>query len=434
MRIFLGFVFIVLSNIAFATPDFGPVDMGSFYSSLPSVNQDAKLGTLIKSEKIPTTIAGVQAWKIAYISSDTLGHKTLVTGIVAAPVNATPHSDRPILAWAHGTTGTAQNCGPSQVLNPAQPLNQYFLPHGNSWTDFGLPAMESFIKAGYVIVATDYQGLGGGGRHQYTVSTTQARDVIDSIRAVAQLKEAAAGKKAVVYGWSQGGGATISAASSGEYINLKNTAADGIELLGFVAMAPYDVAVVFPDNIQNEADATQFMRKLSSLFSDNVFNFTHYAENVWGMTAAFPNLKLDDIFTAEGAKDINDIMQRKCIHVAADTINYIYKNNYKNLLRSDIKNSMAWIDENKKSSVAPVKPVAPVIIYFGKDDTTVPPMMGELYYKQMCKLGGNITRIQLAGNQTHFSTPASAEPLYVKWVAERFSGKPAVNGCEHIQG
>jgi hypothetical protein len=97
MRIFLGFVFIVLSNIAFATPDFGPVDMGSFYSSLPSVNQDAKLGTLIKSEKIPTTIAGVQAWKIAYISSDTLGHKTLVTGIVAAPVNATPHSDRPIL-------------------------------------------------------------------------------------------------------------------------------------------------------------------------------------------------------------------------------------------------------------------------------------------------------------------------------------------------
>jgi hypothetical protein len=51
-----------------------------------------------------------------------------------------------------------------------------------------------------VIVATDYQGLGGGGRHQYVVSATQGRDVIDSIRAVTQLKEAQASKRPVVYG------------------------------------------------------------------------------------------------------------------------------------------------------------------------------------------------------------------------------------------
>lgn len=53
-----------------------------------------------------------------------------------------------------------------------------------------------------------------------------------------------------------------------------------------------------------------------------------------------------------------------------------------------------------------------------------------IYYEQMCKLGGNLTRIQLLGDQTHFITPASAEPYYVQWVADRFAGKPALNGCK----
>ena len=72
-------------------------------------------------------------------------------------------------------------------------------------------SVEAFIKEGYVLVGTDYQGLGGGGRHQYAVAASQARDVIDSIRAVSSMKASGAGKKAIVYGWSQGGGATIAA-------------------------------------------------------------------------------------------------------------------------------------------------------------------------------------------------------------------------------
>ena len=39
------------------------------------------------------------------------------------------------------------------------------LPSGTSYSDFGLPAMEEFLKRGYVIVATDYQGLAGPGDH-----------------------------------------------------------------------------------------------------------------------------------------------------------------------------------------------------------------------------------------------------------------------------
>ncbi len=425
----LSLLILICSQLAYASPDFGPVDMGEFYLNLPNVDPEAKLGTVVKAEKIAVKMPGVQAWKIAYISSDVNEHKTLVTGILAAPTTPAPVNGRPIVAWAHGTTGTAQTCGPSQVTDPAQPLNQYFLMNGNSWTDFGLPAMDAFIKAGYVIVATDYQGLGGGGKHQYTVAATQGRDVINSLRAATQIKEAGAGTQSIVYGWSQGGGATLAAAGLNDYLTAKGSANDGIKIVGFVAMAPFDIAATLPAEIKTEAQATQYLQALGKTFGDNIFNFTHYAQNIWGTVAAFPNLKIEDIFTPEGAKAVNTVMERKCMHVATDTFNFAFGDNYKNLLRSDIKNALAWIEANKKGSVNPVKPLAPVIIYWGDKDVTVPPFMGKLYYDQMCKMGGQVTRVQLPGNQTHFTTPGSAEPLYVPWVADRFAGKPVANGC-----
>ena len=418
--------------LSLSLPAFAPVAMGSFYTTLPTLNPNAKLGALVKAEKIQTSMPNVQAWKIAYVSSDVLGHKTLVTAVVAAPRGNPPQAGRPIVAWAHGTTGTAETCGPSEVLNPAQPLNQYFLASGNSWTDFGLPAMTAFMKAGYVIVATDYQGLGGGGKHQYTVAATQAHDVINAIRAVTQLKGADAGLRAIVYGWSQGGGATLAAASMPDYLHAKGSVQDHIQLIGFVAMAPYDISVTFPDKKLNNVEATKYLKQLNAQFSNNIFNFTHYIQNLWGMVAAFPQLKLTDMFTNDGAKAVNTILERKCMHVATDTFKYTYGKNYNSLLRPDIKNAAAWFAAYKQGGVMPVKPMAPVIVYFGTDDTTLPPIMGKLYAEQMCQLGGNITRVQLPGNQTHFSTPGVAEPFYVKWVADRFAGKPVVNGCKQM--
>lgn len=177
-----------------------------FYQEVSTMTPNGKLGEVIKKEQIQTSITNAHAWRIAYISSDVGERKTISTALAVAPVGHAPAEGRPIVAWSHGTTGTAQSCGPSQVQNPAVSLNQYFLVGGNSWTDYGLPNLESLIKEGYVVVGTDYQGLGGGGKHQYFVSATQGRDVINSVRAVGSLKEVHPGKKAVVYGWSQGGG------------------------------------------------------------------------------------------------------------------------------------------------------------------------------------------------------------------------------------
>src|SRR5664279_4330511 len=300
-----------------------------FYEATSKMTAEGKLGQVIKKEEIKTSIPGARAWLIAYVSSDIANRRTIATGLVVAPVGKAPKEGRPVVAWPHGTTGTAENCGPSQILNPAVPLNEYFLVGGNSWTDYGLPAVEEFIKAGYVVVGTDYQGLGGGGKHQYVVSVTQGYDAIDSIRAAGDLKETGAGKKAVIYGWSPGGATVLAAASSGAYVSQKGTAFDDIDIVGFVAMAPADIAVLAPMKALTQASSEVMMQSVFKAFSNNVFNFTHMAMNLWGTQAAFENkLQLTDVFTDEGAKIINEVVANKCMHSAAGTLNFTYGNGY----------------------------------------------------------------------------------------------------------
>lgn len=417
------FTFFVCASV-FAEPSLPP-----FYESLQTIKPAGKLGQVIKREQIKTSVKGAQAWRIAYISSDVNERPTISTALVVAPIGKAPIGGRPIMAWSHGTTGTAQSCGPSQVVNPAVPLNEYFLVNGNSWTDYGLPSVDTFIKEGYVVVGTDYQGLGGGGRHQYVVSSTQGRDVINSVRAVASMQEVGAGHKVVVYGWSQGAGSTIAAASLPDYIAKTDTASDGIEFMGFVAMAPPDLAVTASGKVLDQALADQMLEGLVSGFSNTIFDFAHFAMTMWGTQAAYTNLKLTDIFVDDGAKVLDEVFSNKCMHVVSDTLNYAYANNYKTLLKEKPSNTLAWAQAFIRGGVAPVKPVAPVVIYWGTKDTTLPPIMGKLYQEQMCALGGNVDRVQLPGEQTHFSTPGAAEPFYLPWIRDRFSGKPTTNNC-----
>ena len=406
------------------------VSLPPFYEAASKMTPEGKLGQVIKKEEIKTPIAGARAWLIAYISSDIANRKTIATGLVVAPTGKAPKEGRPVVAWAHGTTGTAENCGPSQIINPAVPLNEYFLVGGNSWTDYGLPAVEEFIKAGYVVVATDYQGLGGGGKHQYVVSVTQANDAINSIRAAGDLKVTGAGKKAVIYGWSQGGATVLTAASSGAYVSQTGTAFDDIEIVGFVALAPADIAVLAPKQALTPASAQEMLAGVFKTFSNNVFDFVHMAMNLWGTQAAFPDkLQLTDLFTDEGAKVIDEIVSNKCIHAAAGTLNFVYGSGYPSLMKPKAGNAMAWATALLAGSVPDEKPIAPVVIFWGTHDTVVPPVMGALYRQQMCEKGANVARVQLPGEQTHYTTPGASQPIFIPWVADRFAGKPLENGC-----
>jgi pimeloyl-ACP methyl ester carboxylesterase len=420
----LGICLSAISTTVLADPPVAP-----FYSAVAKMAPEGKLGQVIKQEKIASSIKGAQAWRIAYISSDISGRKTISTGLVVAPEGSAPAGGRPVMAWAHGTTGAAQNCGPSQVIDPAVPLNEYFLVGGNSWTDYGLPALEEFIKEGYVITATDYQGLGGGGRHQYSVAATNGMDALNAARAAASMKETGANKKTLVYGWSQGGGAVIALAGMPDYIKQTGTASDNLDILGFVALAPQDISILAPAGKLDKAGADKYFQDSQKMFLNNVFNFTHATMYYWGTQAAFPNLKLTDIFTDEGVKVANDIYSNKCMHAASDTFNFNYGSSYATLLKPSPLNTVAWAEAMLKGGVPVVKPFAPVQIYFGSKDTAVPPMMHQLYQDQVCKLGGNVGRMQLPGEQSHFTTPSSSKPFYISWVKDRLAGKPLPNAC-----
>ncbi|MBU3580555.1 lipase [Polynucleobacter sp. AP-Capit-er-40B-B4] len=420
----LGVAFGVLSTAVFADPPVQP-----FYAAVMKMAPEGKLGQVIKQEKIETSVKGAQAWRIAYISSDISGRKTISTGLVVAPLGQAPAGGRPVMTWAHGTTGAAQNCGPSQVIDPAVPLNEYFLVGGNSWTDYGIPAVEEFIKEGYVLAATDYQGLGSGGRHQYSVAATNGMDTLNAARAAGSMKETGANKKTIVYGWSQGGGAVIALAGMPDYIKQIGTAFDGVDIVGFVALAPQDISILAPAGKLDQAAADKYLQGSQKMFLDNVFNFTHATMYYWGTQAAFPNLKLSDLFTDEGVKVANDIYSNKCMHAASDTFNFNYGANYASLLKSAPSNTLAWAQAMLKGGVPVVKPIAPVQIYFGTKDTAVPPMMHKLYQDQVCKLGGNVGRMQLPGEQSHFTTPGSSKPFYLSWIKDRVVGKPLENAC-----
>lgn len=420
-----------LSASAHAQPPLAP-----FYQNVGKMQPEGRLGQVIAQEPVATSIAGAQAWRIAYISSDMADKPTISTGLVIAPVGPAPEGGRPVMSWAHGTTGTAQSCGPSQVVDPAAPLNEYFLPGGHSWTDYGVPAVAEFIAAGYVVVATDYQGLGGGGRHQYALAETQARDSIDAIRAAGAMKETGAGLQAVIYGWSQGAAAAITAASMPDYITRKGTAFDGVKLVGAVAMAPEYFGAFAPPAPLTDESAAAMMAEAAKSFSNSVNNFNHLAMTLWAEQAAYPDrLKLTDVFTDDGATFLDEIMTNKCVHAASDSITYSYADKFVGLLRPEPVNAKLWAQTLIDSAGADVKPMTPVIIYWGTKDVVVPPIMHKVYRERMCQLGGNVARVQLKGDLTHFATPAASQHLYLPWISDRLAGKPGPDGCaaEQVQ-
>ena len=399
-----------------------------FYVAASEINQEGKLGRVVKKEKVATQIPGAQAWRIAYISSDVNDLKTISTGLLIAPVGPKPKEGRPIISWAHGTTGSAQNCGPSQQLNPAVALNEYYLPNGNSWTDYGVLSLPELIKEGYVVVATDYQGLGGGGKHQYTVGLTQARDVINAMRAAGSIQETGSSKRALIYGWSQGGYATLAAASSSDYLAKKGSVFDGIELVGVVALSPVNMSGVTQALMSSGESSEQTLVKVAAPLSQSIFDWAHLAAMMYGLQVAYPNkLQLTDWFTPEGAKVMDQLSNNKCFHVLSDSLTYSYGDSYKSLMKPVPSNAKAWIEAMIAGGIPNKAPAVPVLMYRGTKDAVPKPMV-DIYEAQMCKMGANVKHIELEG-ATHFTSPVEAQLTFLPWIKDRFANKSLANAC-----
>jgi pimeloyl-ACP methyl ester carboxylesterase len=67
----------------------------------------------------------------------------------------------------------------------------------------------AFAAAGYVVAASDYQGLGTPGPHPYLVGDSEGMNELDIVRATHNLSQAQAGTEFAVWGHSQGGQASL---------------------------------------------------------------------------------------------------------------------------------------------------------------------------------------------------------------------------------
>jgi alpha-beta hydrolase superfamily lysophospholipase len=201
----------------------------------PTTAVAGRPGTLLDAVEIPAP-AGARAWRVRYVSEGVLGTPVPVTGMVFAPTGPAPAGGRPVVAWAHATTGTADACAPSRDLVPTA----------------AIPWIDALLAAGYVVAATDYEGLGTEGEHPYLVGASEGRSVLDSIRAARSLP-VDAGRRAVVYGHSQGGHAALFA---GE---LARQYAPDLAVRGVAAGAPVASPADFLDDTVRDHDTAGFL-------------------------------------------------------------------------------------------------------------------------------------------------------------------------------
>jgi pimeloyl-ACP methyl ester carboxylesterase len=159
---------------------------------------------------------------VLYRSAAADGTPIAVSGTVSLPKGKAPKGGWPVITYDHGTTGIADQCAPSKdaVNNPAHVYNSYIYPLLNSW-----------LKAGYAVVRTDYQGLGTPGTHEYLVGIEEGRSTLDIVRAARQL-DPRVGKRFAIAGHSQGGHAALWGAV------LAPSWTPDLKLAGTVAFAP----------------------------------------------------------------------------------------------------------------------------------------------------------------------------------------------------
>ena len=369
----------------------GSVVNDSFYEA-PQEAPDSPPGTLLKIEKnVDTTkylIPPATALSRFVYQSETLkGSKVPVSGYVLWPYSPRCQPDGyPIVAWAHGTSGFDANAAPSH--------------HKNLWQHFLAP--YQIALQGYVVVATDYAGLGvkkyASGQpivHEYLASPSQARDVVHSVTAArAAFPELSA--NFVVIGHSQGGGAAWSVAQRAALTSIPG-------YLGAIAVSPY-------------TSLLEEQSKVAYLLTAAICP---------GISSAFPEFSPGDLLTAEGEKRLDMVHQKSAAMGSAiaflsgvDTLKPDWKEN------TYYRQYLALTSNGGKAIEGPL------LITHGKLDEVLDVAVVEKAVKGTADLfpSSQIEYVSLP-NVTHVSALPASQRLWMDWIGDRFAGRAVESGC-----
>lgn len=344
-------------------------------------------GTLIRSEPMAgVKVPGGSAHRILYVSEQGTGTVRVSGGMVFVPDAPAPAGGRPVLAWAHGTLGQGDACVPSRSANPLGDLD---------W-------VGQAMSYGWVVAATDYSGLGTPGPAAYLIGTDEAKDVLNSVRAAAQLKDTQTNRQLLVFGHSQGGHSSLWTASEAA------TYAPELQLVAAGAAAP--AAELDP---------------LVKLQWDQVLGWAIAPDVVVDWPAIYPDLDTDAVLTKVGKKNVARIAEL-CIKDAA--IEGLIRNKLfkQQMFTKDPTTLPAWAAALDAQS-APT-PKVPTLVLQSESDNVILPQTTSKFIVDSCAEGAPLSQMWIDG-VTHMQTAIVGGPSVLMWLRQRLEGVTNVPNC-----
>jgi fermentation-respiration switch protein FrsA (DUF1100 family) len=347
-------------------------------------------GTVIRHEPIWLGPIAADAYRVLYRSTGLNGEPIAVSGVVVIPEGPVPPGGRPIVAWAHPTTGVVSSCAPSGALS-------LFLQ---------IPGLWDMVHHGYIVAATDYPGLGTLGPHPYLVGTSEGRAVLDAVRAARNLAGAGAGNRVALWGHSQGGQAALYAGL------IAKRYAPELNIVGVAAAAP----------------ATNLRKLLRKDFS-TVRGKNLVAITLWSWARVY-GAPVKDVIDPAAAPMI-DSVANSCLVSPLDLLSRYMSGEaleQRFLTTEDLTHVEPWRSLLASNTVGPLPPTTPIFLAQGAADDTVAPSVTRNYMKQLCT-GGSAVRMLTLPNVGHIWIGYDSAAKAVQWVAERFAGTPAPTDC-----
>lgn len=350
-------------------------------------------GALISATPAAGAPAGMQVWSIHYWSPDEQGRMQDLSAMVAAPVGPAPRTQRPVLAWTHGTWGVASQCAPS--LSPAF---------------FTATAGLAGVAQGYVVVAPDFPGLGSAGVHPYLGGIPAARSTLDAIRAARSIPEAAARPRFALWGASQGGHAALWTAQ------LSPSYAPELKLVGVAAAAPPTDLIA---NLQGGDDPS--IRAFLTAF-------TAYS---W---SGYYGAPLASLGGPQTQTIITRLAQNNCVGIDSKPklgamIGMVMLKN--RLQGVDLGKIQPWSGIARMNSLNPAAINVPMLVAQNPTDVIVSPPVTRTYARAACAAGKTVEWIDIVG-KGHPTSAEDSSAATLAWIADRFAGKAAPSDCGSI--
>ncbi|MGY3602672.1 MULTISPECIES: alpha/beta fold hydrolase [unclassified Bradyrhizobium] len=363
----------------------------SFYDA-PRSMLAGQPGTLVRQEVIDGAPLGATAYRVLYRSTGMKGEPIFVSGVVIVPQGDPPPEGRPIVAWAHPTTGVTPRCAPSLAIFLFQQIQ----------------GLRSFLEHGYVVAATDYPGLGTPETHPYLVGDSEARAVLDSVRVARTMPGAGGGRRFTVWGHSQGGQASLFTGL------IAKTYAPELTLLGVAAAAPAtDLVALMNDDI-------------NSIGGKNITAMT-----LWSWHRVY-DASLGKIVDPR-AMPVIDQLARECIEgpfdlAARQKTGEPLEQHF--LTVEQPADTEPWHSLLEKNTPGPLPADIPIFLAQGTTDPIIRPQVTEDYMKKLCSAGSKV-QMMLMPNIGHGRAAQASTATVVRWIDARFAGETPPTDCSN---